>query len=94
MYVVRPSGGIFALLCSAVVAEGDIFNSRWQRHRYAVAKYFEPEGVEEPGRCDPYRVGTIGDVQPVALPPAIEFVAFGDSSDHESMRGDASAHSR
>ena len=30
--------------------------------------------------CDPFRVETFVSIQPVALPPAIEFVAFGDRS--------------
>ena len=72
----------------ASVAEGDKFNSRWQRHRNTRKSPADPERVEDSKvrvvvqsrreECDPFRVGLILSTQPVALPPAIYLVAFGD----------------
>ena len=40
----------------------------------------DPERVEYVGEFDPYRVENRWCPKPVALPPAIEFVAFGDTA--------------
>ena len=67
------------------VAEGDKFNSRWQRHRNPSKRRSDPERVEYCGEFDPFRVGTRWCPKPVALPPATEFVAFGDSAIHPQI---------
>ena len=61
------------------VAEGDKFNSRWQRHRNASVSdptlkgsNILPQGCATRSGSEPFPS------IPVALPPAIEFVASGD----------------
>ena len=59
-------------------AEGVKFNSRWQRHRNVEKKEFRPCKGRRHVQCDPSRVGMGSLSIPVALPPAIEFVASSD----------------
>ena len=46
--------------------------------------FSDPERVEFTAIFDPFRVGSSFAQDPVALPPAIEYVAFGDRSLYES----------